>query len=83
MNLFDTMCVKGYCAMQSLKAGARRFFTSERGASDIIAVVVLVAIVVVVGVAFRKKLVEFIGQVWDGISGKTGEITQEVTIGGG
>lgn len=80
MNLFDSMCVKGYCALKSLKAGARKFLTSEHGASDIIAVVVLVAIVVVIGVAFRQKLVEFIGNIWKDIGGKTGEVTSSVTI---
>lgn len=83
MELFNSLCVRGYCKAAGLKKNVRRFFTSERGASDIIAVVVLVAIVVVLGVAFRKKLVELVGNIWKGVDSNSGEFANQITIGDG
>ena len=80
MRLLDVMLFNMMFAAGCVKAKASKFFHEERGASDIIAVVVLVAIVVVVAVAFREKLIEFIGNIWSGISGKTADITKDVTI---
>ena len=63
MSLY-TMMVMGMCA---LKAKFFELKNNENGGAEIIAMVVLIAIVVVLGVAFKDKIVDLIKNIWAGI----------------
>lgn len=57
-----------------LKDKVNNAFRKEDGAVDIIAIVILIAIAVALGILFRKQLVNLFSQLWnkinpDGISG--------------
>ncbi len=47
-----------------LRTKARNFMREEKGAGEIIAAVVVLAIVVVLGIAFQDKIVEFFNTLW-------------------
>lgn len=53
------------------------FLKEERGGAEILAVIILVAIVVLLAVFFREQLGELVSEIWNSISGKTEKISAD------
>ena len=77
MNLYVMMLM----GLTTLKAKFNQLKKSENGGAEIIAVVVLIAIVVVLGVAFKDKIADLIKNIWEGITGNTAGLNEGVDLG--
>lgn len=58
-------------AMMQAKQAFRRFRSEERGASDMVAVIVLIVIIIAVAAIFREKLVEIVNNVMTDLTNAT------------
>lgn len=74
MNLFAMM----YMSLLAMKGKFLAMKNDERGGAEIIAVVVLVAIVVVLGIAFKDKIVRIIQEIFGSID--AGSVAESVHI---
>lgn len=74
MNLFTMM----YMSLLAMKGKFLAMKNDERGGAEIIAVVVLVAIVIVLGIAFKDKIVDLIKGIFDNIN--TDPISEQPTF---
>lgn len=79
MNLYAMMVM----GLNTLRAKFIQLKKSENGGAEIIAVVVLIAIVVVLGVAFKSQIADLIKNIWSGITGNTADLNASVDLGGG
>ena len=52
------------CRMAKVKAGMKRFVQEEKGASDMVAILVVIVVVIGVAVIFRDKLGELIESIF-------------------
>ena len=52
-----------YC-LSMLRAKIRNFFGEENGAGEIIAAVVVIAIVIILGIAFQDRIKELFTNLW-------------------
>ena len=57
-----------------LKAQVAQFAHEETGGGEIIATVVVIAIVIMLGVAFSSQIAEFFNQLWGQATGNAGSI---------
>ena len=73
----NTLAVYGMIYADKFKSGMKNFLTKERGGSEIVATIILVAIVVLLAVAFRGELETLVSNIWDGVSEKTNEINSD------
>lgn len=62
MNAFRSLCIMAYCQVRS-------FVKEEKGAVDIVAVVVLIGIAVVLAVLFRTRIQALLETLMDTIEG--------------
>ena len=69
MNLFDQIYLIIYSKVVS-------FVKSEKGAVDIVAVVVLIGIAVALAVLFRTEIEKILKQMFEGIGSKVGDATK-------
>lgn len=76
MNLYAMMVM----GLNALRAKYTQLKNSENGGAEIIAVVVLIAIVVVLGVAFKDKIADLIKNIWEGITGNTAGLNEGVDL---
>ncbi|BBF41449.1 hypothetical protein lbkm_0123 [Lachnospiraceae bacterium KM106-2] len=60
-----------------LKVQKERFFSEERGGAEIIAVIVLVAVAVALGIAFKTEIKKFADSLWLGITGNKDAVTNK------
>lgn len=74
MNLFTMM----YMSLLAMKGKFLAMKNDEHGGAEIIAVVVLVAIVIVLGIAFKDKIVDLIKGIFDNIN--TDPISEQPTF---
>ena len=73
----------GKLALKGISSKLRNFFNEEKGAAEIIATIVLVAIVVLLALFFREQIGNLVSSIWSAISGKEGELTNSFTASGG
>lgn len=59
-----------FSAAQSVKARFRNFLRKEKGGSEIIAVVLVIAIVLVLGGIFWEQISAFFSDLWASVVGK-------------
>lgn len=59
-------------AMMQAKQAFRRFRSEERGASDMVAVIVLIVIIIAVAAIFREELVRIVSGVMDNLGNTVG-----------
>ena len=62
------------------KVAIHDFLTDEKGAVDLVTIVVLIAIAIVLAIAFRKQIVNLLGNIFRGID--TGDVNSTVSING-
>lgn len=83
----DNLIIRAKVASRGLadtvKEKARKFFTEEKGGGEIVGAIVVIAIVVLLAVAFKGQLETLMGNVWSSISGQETNITTEMNIGNG
>lgn len=66
MNM-TALWVKGSIFLNRQRDKLKEVFLDETGAVDIVAVVILIAIAVVLGVYFREQIVALVTGIWDKI----------------
>lgn len=66
MNM-TALWVKGSIFLNRQRDKLKEVFLDETGAVDIVAVVILIAIAVVLGVYFRRQIVGLVTGIWDKI----------------
>ena len=76
MNM-TALWVKGSIFLNRQRDKLKEVFLDETGAVDIVAVVILIAIAVVLGVYFRKQIVGLVTGIWNKID--TSSINDPVT----
>jgi len=52
-----------------VKTGLHNLIHEEKGASEVIAMVILLAIAVILGFMFKSKIVALFGKLWDMVTG--------------
>ncbi len=57
--------VKAQCAALRGKMEVREFFAGEKGASDMVTVIILIVIVIAVAAIFRERLLALVGSLFD------------------
>ena len=77
------MYVRTKLAMEGISSKVRNFLTEEKGGAEIIATIVLVAIVVLLALFFREQIGNLVSSIWSAIAGKEDELTQSFSAGGG
>ena len=60
VKAFNNLCIMLYCGMKS-------FIEEEKGAVDIVAIVIMIGIAVLVAVLFRGRITTLIGDLFDTI----------------
>lgn len=68
MNKIDSALIYGQVLCQKAKEQVKDFMTKEVGGAEIIATIVLVAIVIMVAVLFKDNLMKLVKDLWDAIS---------------
>jgi FlaG/FlaF family flagellin (archaellin) len=58
----------------------KAYLNNESGAAKIIAVIVLVAIAIILAIAFRTQIGDFLQNIWSSISGREDELTSEFDL---
>lgn len=64
----------------NLRLWKAKFFGEESGAVDLIVIVILIAVVVVLGIAFKDKIVELISSLFDDAEKTSKEAGQKVSF---
>jgi flagellin-like protein len=80
-NFLNGVCIRAKWAKSALVQKTKNFIREERGGAEIIAVIILVAIVVLLAVAFRSQLGELVKNIWSAIKGQEKTITGEFDLG--
>ncbi len=62
-------CIRFHCAAMNAKQKLAGFFRGEEGGAGIIAAVILIAIVIVLGVAFKDRVLQLFDQIWPDAGG--------------
>lgn len=71
MNTFMT---KLYIRALNAKNSIKKMLTDERGETNLIAIILILAIVIVLVVAFKEKLSELFENIWTSIAGDVDDI---------
>ena len=72
MNLSTKAYVKGTCMLKGIKSKIRDFINEERGASDILALIIIIGIVLTIGFLFRTQLIKLVKDLWNALIGSDG-----------
>lgn len=56
------------------------YFSRERGAAEIVAVIVLAAIALIFAIAFRKEIGGLLSDIWSAVRGRQGELTADFEL---
>lgn len=60
----------------------KSFLKEEKGGAEIIATIVLVAVVVLLALFFKDQITEMVNNIWGAVSGREGDITSPIDGGG-
>ena len=69
-------------AKERIKDAARDFFYDEQGDTNMISIIIVLAIVLVLAAAFWKNIQGFVNNLWGNINQSEGEL-QDFSIDGG
>jgi len=58
----------------------RHILYRKEGSAEIIAVIVLVAIAIILGIAFREQISEMLSNIWGAIRGKERELIADLEL---
>lgn len=64
----DTLLVYGQIVKHNAKEGINNFLKRERGGSEIVATIVLIAIVVLLAVLFKDQIGALVNKMWNSIN---------------
>lgn len=78
----STLLIAAKIMGDNLKEDIRDFFCRERGGSEIIATIVLIAIVVLLAVLFKDQIGNLVNNMWNDINTNSQGLTN-TPIGGG
>ena len=71
MNALDVLLINSYLFFCHQKEKAMNAFRDEKGAVDIVAVVVMIGVVVVIAVLFRKQIAKLVNNLFEAIGKQT------------
>lgn len=69
--MLNELGIKAYCAMHNAKTRFTNFLKREKGGSEIIAIVLVIAVVLVLAAVFWDKISVFFGDLWEDVVGKS------------
>lgn len=81
-RLFIQAQVAGWVVADTVKTKVKQFFTEEKGGGEIVGAIVLIAIVVLLAVAFKDQLEDLMSNIWSSISGQESNVTNPMDLGG-
>ena len=83
--MLDNLAIKARCTMVNAKTRFADFLKKEKGGSEIIAVVMVIAIVLVLAAVFWEGISKFFGDLWNSVTGKNpiNDINATGVLGGG
>ncbi len=67
--MFEKMDMALLCARAKWNGFVNRLLHEEKGASDIVAIMVIIVIVLAVAVTFRERLIQLVGNVFNKADG--------------
>lgn len=73
----DTLLVYGKIVRHNVTEGIKDFLKKERGGSEIVATIVLIAIVVLLAVLFKEQIAKLVNTMWDSINTKADAVVKE------
>lgn len=65
----NKLCIRMYCAAQDVKGRFIDFLKKEKGAADIIAIVIIIGIVLVLAAVFWDRIAGFFADLMDNMFG--------------
>ena len=69
--MLNSLYFKGMAAMNKIKS----MLTKENGEANIVAIILVIAIVVALAIVFRESIGNLFNRIWAGITGNVGEAT--------
>lgn len=69
LNKVNTGLFYAQLFTKDVKQRAKTFITSEKGSGEIIAMVLIIGVVLVLGIAFSNQIKEFFGDIWESLIG--------------
>lgn len=78
MQKINNFLIAQYVAAES---SIKSYLKGEKGEANIIAVILVLAIVIALVVIFRKNIETMVNQIWDSISGNLGDAVQTGGLG--
>ena len=66
--------------MKKTSRRIRHILCRREGSAEIIAVIVLVAIAIILGIAFREQISEMLTNIWDAIRGREQELIADLEL---
>ena len=82
-KLLTNAYVKCSNALFNAKTSVKRLAHEEKGGAEIIATIILVAIVVLLALFFREQIGSLVSSIWGSITGQSEQITASFSAGGG
>lgn len=76
----DALMINASIHANNFKSRVENFLKEEKGGSEIVATIVLVAIVVLLAVAFKSQLVSLVQGIWSGIDGQAAVINSSIDL---
>lgn len=78
MQKINNFLIAQYVAAEN---NIRNYLKGEKGEANIIAVILVLAIVIALVVVFRKNIEEIVNQIWGSIRGNLGDAVQQGGLG--
>lgn len=69
LNKVNTGLFYAQLFTKDVKQRAKKFITSEKGSGEIIAMVLIIGVVLVLGIAFSNQIKEFFEGIWESLIG--------------
>ncbi|MGI6577501.1 MAG: Flp1 family type IVb pilin [Eubacteriales bacterium] len=66
--------------MRKNRINIKEIISQRDGAAEIIAVIVLVAIAIILGIAFREQIGELLSELWNAIKGRERELISDFEL---
>ncbi len=76
-NTMDTLIIYGQTVKHNVKEGIKDFLKKERGGSEIVATIVLIAIVVLLAVLFKDQIGALVNSMWRSINANADPVINE------
>lgn len=70
----NTLFIHGQILAEKAKGRIKEFWKQEKGGSEIVAVIVLIAVVMLLAVLFKEQLANLVTTIWNSINANAGGV---------